>query len=136
MKRIYFLLSAIILTGSLFCSCDRNDPNQPKPTADKPNWVEIPQPESSTSMTIICIPPLNEQMAADDELAAFMNDQCCRVARQQDGLFYLGVPGLEHEQEMELRYYSATKQSIRVLRTIYVPNGRMGTSDAPYRLVF
>lgn len=126
------LLVLMGMAMSLLVACHKPD----EPIAEKPNWVAVVNPEFSTSMTMICVPPTGERATVNDELAAFMDNQCYGVASLQDGIFYLGIPGPEDECPLELRYYSATKQSTRTLVMTYMPNARLGSSDVPYSLSF
>lgn len=136
MKTNYFLwLIAIIVMTLSFASCHgKKEVKIPGEKADKPNWVAEENPENSLSMTIVCVVPVGETMAAKDEVAALIGTQCIAVAERTDKAFYLGVPGQEDEFEFDLCYYSATYGTIRREKMTYVPNDRVGSTDAPYAL--
>lgn len=127
------LLAAVLLTG---CDPKPTDPVVPGTSCSKPNWVALINSEYSSSMTITCVPPVGETLSADDELAAFWEDTCRATAYLQDNVFYLGICGPTYEQAMELRYYSATYQTMRVVSTTYSPNDNVGSVDSPYILSF
>lgn len=135
MKTSKSMMALMVAVLGLFAACHK--PDEPKePVAEKPNWVAATNPQFSSSMTIICVPPVGETASESDELAAFLDGTCYRVATLNGGIFYLGVPGPESEQPMELRYYSASKQNIRTLNMTYIPGARLGSSDVPYQLAF
>lgn len=135
MKTSKSMMALMVAVLGLFAACHK--PDEPKePVAEKPNWVAATNPQFSSSMTIICVPPVGETASESDELAAFLDGSCYRVATLNGGIFYLGVPGPESEQPMELRYYSASKQNIRTLNMTYIPGARLGSSDVPYQLAF
>lgn len=125
------LLSTLVFAISLV-SCGSDKPDEP---IQKPNW-KADEVSYYTSMTMVCIPPTNESISADDELSVFLMDQCIATASIVENLFYLGIPGPDTLTSMELRYYSATKHTIRTAPLTYTPDATLGSSSAPYVLRF
>ena len=76
-------------------------------------------------------------VAAGDELAAFIGDECRGVGQQVDGLWYVMLKGTPDEQGMvSIRYYSAANRYL--YRTAegfeFESDGVYGTADNPVTL--
>lgn len=126
------LLVAVLLAAG----CDREEVY---PTYDQPGWVETFDGDYNASMTAVLRLPDNlaPYVAAGDELAAFIGDECRGVGQQVDGLWYVMLKGTPDEQGMvSIRYYSAANRYL--YRTAegfeFESDGVYGTADNPVTL--
>ena len=119
----------------LAAGCDKEE----YPTYDKPGWVVAFNGDYNASMTaVVCLPGnLAPDAAPDDELAAFIGDECRGVGQQVDGLWYVMLKGTPDEQgTVSIRYYSAANRYL--YRTAegfeFEADGVYGTADNPVTL--
>jgi len=142
-KRLFYLSMVILTIVACKSKSDepaapaeqtQTDPVVPGEPASKPNWQAVVNPEFPGSMAITCLPPEGETVTADDEVAAFWGDTCRAVAGQVNGIFYMVVVGPQNTLPMEVRYYSATYETIRSTNISFEPDSILGSTDEPYRL--
>ena len=106
------------------------------------HWNYEPNYDLYKSMTIVGKIHIDgvPQTGDNFELAVFYNDSLRGVARPDNGIVYLYIPGHGHENKpFEFKLYDGTRElvsDLRDLNVIFVNNKYDGTLDAPKPLNF
>lgn len=138
MKKISYIILTITLCLSSVClsSCNEDETFTVFPA---PYWKVDANPEYSVSMTTIAVLPDNlaAYAQADDEMAAFIGEECRGVAQLIDGAFYLLIKGMPDEQkQVSIRYYSKRNQYMYTTGALFTfeADAVHGTTDKPVTL--
>ncbi|WP_455586537.1 hypothetical protein [Bacteroides sp.] len=138
MKKISqsILIIALCILGVCMNSCNEDETFTVFPT---PVWRVESNPDYSVSMTATVVLPANlaAYAQADDQMAAFVGDECRGVAYLVDNTFYLLIKGSPGEQsQISIRYYSARNQYMYTTGAVitFEADGVYGTTDDPVTL--
>lgn len=107
-------------------------------TFDAPNW-QVVSGDYSESMTAVIELANNiaPYISENDEVAAFIDDECRGVAHQIDGQFVINIKGFSDENSpIVIRYYSARNRYMyqEIDKVRFSPDAVLGTIDHPYIL--
>lgn len=146
MKRKKVFAPAIFLLGIavllLFSACDdKNNPTSLTGNVSRPTWSLSEDYDFNTSMTAVIKVDLtvtypnlasNFVVQEEDILAAFSDETCLGIAKQEDGLFFLYIAG--PATSVDLRYWSAHYTNLFEAKNAfpYVNDTQEGTPDRPF----
>lgn len=138
MKKISQALITAALCMLIVClnSCKKEDSF---PVFPAPHWTVDANPDYSVSMTaIVVLPPnLNAYSQTEDQMAAFIGEECRGVAQFINGAYYLLIKGSAEEQaQVSIRYYSARNQYMYTTGAFvtFEADAVHGTADKPVTL--
>jgi hypothetical protein len=107
MKRAtnYFII--LLCVVCTLASCNKDE--ETYTTYPAPSWTPEAANYSGNMTAVVTIPDnLRRYMQSEDQLAAFVDDECRGVGILLDGAFFVTIKGSSSEQSMvSFRYYSA-----------------------------
>jgi len=122
--------------GIYLNSCKEDETFTVFPT---PVWRAEANPDYSVSMTATVVLPANlaTYMQPEDQMAAFVGEECRGLAYLVDNIYYLLIKGSPGEQpQISIRYYSSRNQYMYTTDAIitFEADGVYGTTDNPVTL--
>lgn len=133
-KIITFVLLGILM---LLMGCQKEEISYP--TFSAPGWNVVDNPNFSVSMTAVVSLPdyLASYAQDDDELAAFVGDECRGIAKKMGYIYYVLISGTTNEtSHIHFCYYSArNKYMYHTASDInFKADDRIGMTDEPRAL--
>jgi len=161
-KNCSILVLCALLLLAVGCKKEQNAPEQPQPSQEQPDQPVTPPTETiagnvaqpdwkaptdydmTSSMTAVVQVDLarsfsKEQLAGwmlagNDMLAAFEGNTCLGVSTVQDSLFFLYITAPKEDNNLTLKYYSASVKNLFVATETlpYKNDDKIGSVAQPY----